>query len=542
VQTLPILGPKQGLIRLVSAFAAGASTALAFAPYGFWIIYPIALGLSLFLGKNLSPKQAFSHWLSFGFGSFVFGISWVHVSIDTFGGMPLMVSMSLMALLALYLALYPALAGYLMARLESHKNTSITKLSNLALFPALWVLTEWLRGWVMTGFPWLWAGYSQTQGPLSALASVIGALGLSFVIALVAASLAYASAKPKSLSQLLPSMSILAVLAICTWLTPKLEQTSPSGETVKVALVQGNIAQSMKWQPDALWPTMLKYMDLTRTNFDAEIIIWPEAAIPAPESLVGDFLANANQVASLNDSAIITGIISHSNKDFYNSLIVLGNHNEAVQESGDYTSANIQADADADVGVSVEPEAHKSRNEFRKHHLLPIGEFVPFGDLLRPIAPLFNLPMSSFTRGDYLQPNLNAVGYQISPAICYEIVFPEQVRANVNDDTDMLLTVSNDAWFGSSNGPLQHMEIAQMRAIEMGRPLLRGTNNGVTAVVDHHGVIQAKLPQFETGVLRAEVVLVTGQTWFHRIGQAPLLWLSALIAIGAAIIRRQSAN
>ncbi|MBB1268952.1 apolipoprotein N-acyltransferase [Shewanella sp. SR44-3] len=533
MQTLSTLGSNKSLLRLVSAFAAGASTALSFAPYGIWIIYPLALGLSLLLAKNLSPKQAFNHWLSFGFGSFVFGISWVHVSIDTFGGMPLIVSMSLMALLALYLALYPALAGYLMARLTNHKNTRIGKLSNLALFPALWVLTEWLRGWVMTGFPWLWAGYSQTQGPLSALASVIGALGLSFVIALVAASLAYACARPKSLSHLSPSIMILAVLAVCTWLTPKLEQVTPSGETVKVALVQGNIAQSMKWQPDALWPTMLKYMDLTRNNFDADIIIWPEAAIPAPESMVGDFLANANKVANLNDSAIITGIISHRQDEFYNSLIVLGNSNAKQQDSGDYLVARHFADANA------ETDATKGRNEFRKHHLLPIGEFVPFGDLLRPIAPLFNLPMSSFTRGNYLQPNLNAVGYQISPAICYEIVFPEQVRANVNDDTDMLLTVSNDAWFGSSNGPLQHMEIAQMRAIEMGRPLLRGTNNGVTAVVDHHGVIQAKLPQFETGVLRAEVVLVTGQTWFQRIGQAPLLWLCGLLVFAAALIRRQ---
>ena len=170
-------------------------------------------------------------------------------------------------------------------------------------------------------------------------------------------------------------------------------------------------------------------------------------------------------------------------------------------------------------------------NEFKKHHLLPIGEFVPFGDLLRPIAPFFNLPMSSFQRGDYTQKNLAAVGYHIAPAICYEIVFPEQVRASVTNQTDMLLTVSNDAWFGASNGPLQHMEIAQMRAIEMGKPLLRGTNNGVTAVVDPHGRITDAIAQFETGVLVANVALYKGETWFRKIGQLPLLILCGLLLL-----------
>ncbi|MGL4749983.1 MAG: apolipoprotein N-acyltransferase, partial [Shewanella sp.] len=248
------------------------------------------------------------------------------------------------------------------------------------------------------------------------------------------------------------------------------------------------------------------------------IIVWPEAAIPAPESMVQDFLDNANKVANLNHTSIITGIISRQQEDFYNSLIVLGNHNQKQQDSPDYES--------------------DGSNQFKKHHLLPIGEFVPFQALLRPIAPFFNLPMSSFARGDYQQPNLSALGHKVAPAICYEIAFPEQLRDSVNLGTDLLLTVSNDAWFGTSNGPLQHMEIAQMRAIELGRPLVRATNNGVTAVVDEHGNITAALPQFETGVLSATIPLVTGQTWFAKIGQTPLLILcGALLLVG--FIRRQ---
>lgn len=502
---------RLSVLRLVLAFILGASTALSFAPYSLWIIYPVAMALALWLSRSLTPKASFFHWLSFGFGCFAVGISWVHVSMDTFGGLPLAASVGLMALLALYLALYPALTGLGLAWFTRTNTPSLWR--NLLLFPALWVLTEWARGWVMTGFPWIWAGYSQTQGPLKELASIIGALGLSFLIAMLAGALALCFSKRyKSLLILLP------IIAAAAWVAPKLTQIQPTGESVKVALVQGNIPQSMKWEPEALWPTLLKYMDLSREHFDADIIVWPEAAIPAPESMVQDFLDNANKVANLNHTSIITGIISRQHDEFYNSLIVLGNHNQKQQDTPDYES--------------------DGSNQFKKHHLLPIGEFVPFEALLRPIAPFFNLPMSSFARGDYQQPNLSAVGHKIAPAICYEIAFPEQLRDSVNLGTDLLLTVSNDAWFGTSNGPLQHMEIAQMRAIELGRPLVRATNNGVTAVVDEKGNITAALPQFETGVLSATIPLVTGQTWFAKIGQTPLLLLcGAQLLVG--FIRRK---
>ncbi|PTA51060.1 apolipoprotein N-acyltransferase [Shewanella morhuae] len=501
-------------LRLILAFALGASTALSFAPYSIWIIYPFAMAIALWHSRMLSTKASFYYWLSFGFGCFAIGISWVHVSMDVFGGMPLIASVGLMALLALYLALYPALTGLVLSWLTKTCNNddsddSATKLSlwrNLALFPALWTLTEWARGWVMTGFPWLWAGYSQTQGPLKPLASIIGALGLSFVLAMLAGALALCFVKRyKSL------LFVLLACVLAVWITPTQSNIHPTGENVKVALVQGNIPQSMKWEPDALWPTLLKYMDLSREHLDADIIIWPEAAIPAPESMVQEFLDNANKVANLNHTSIITGIISHQNNKFYNSLIVLGNHNQKQQTGPDYEG--------------------DGSNQFKKHHLLPIGEFVPFEALLRPIAPFFNLPMSSFARGEYQQPNLSALGHKIAPAICYEIAFPEQLRDSVNLGTDILLTVSNDAWFGSSNGPLQHMEIAQMRAVELGRPLLRATNNGVTAVVDEHGNITASLPQFETGVLSATIPLVTGQTWFAKIGQTPLLIVCGLLVL-----------
>ena len=490
-------------IRLVLAYIAGASTALAFAPYSIWPVYLIAMVSTLHMSRNLSSKENFTVWLCFGFGCFSVGISWIHVSMAKFGGLPLIASIVLMSILALYLALYPALSGYLLQEL-SPKTAFIR---NILLFPVLWTITEWARGYVLTGFPWLWAGYSQTEGPIKDIASVIGALGLSYLIAMLAGALALCLQKHwQSLAVVVP------LLAIGTYLSPLISTVEPKGESVKVTLVQGNISQSMKWQPETLWPTMLKYMDLSRPELaDTDIFIWPEAAIPAGEAIVSDFLDNANNVANLNNSAIITGIISQQQNRFYNSLIVLGEHKNPEQ--------------------SLAGGTKDSHNQYNKHHLLPIGEFVPFESLLRPIAPLFNLPMSSFSRGEYQQANLKVLGHQIAPAICYEIAFSEQLRANVNENTELLLTVSNDAWFGRSNGPLQHMEIAQMRSIELGRPLVRATNNGVTAVVDAHGNITHRLPQFESGVLVADIQLMQGVTGFSKWGEWPILIWSSLLFI-----------
>ena len=492
-------------LHLVAAFLAGASCTLAFAPYNIWVILPFAFAFSLWQSNTFSAKSQFKYWLSFGFGYFAVGISWVHVSMSEYGGIPLIASMLLMALLALFFAIFPALAGYLSRKISGAKPSIF---HNLLLFPALWTGFEWLRGLGSYGFPWLWAGYSQTEGPLFALAPSIGALGLSYVLILIAGGIALAlQRKPFALIVIAP------IVAAVTWLSPMLSDIHETGKSFKLAMVQGNIPQSTKWQPEALWPTMIKYMDLTRDNFDADVIIWPEAAVPAPQidPNVAQFLATANQAATLNNSAIITGIIGLNDSEFYNQMIVLGNSQMKQQSHGDY--------------------AVNGDNQYKKHHLLPIGEFVPLQTLLRPIAPLFNLPMSSFTRGAYVQPDLKALGFHFTTAICYEIAFPEQVRANLKANSDVLLTVSNDAWFGKSIGPLQHMQIAQMRALELGRPLVRATNNGVTAVVDQHGKITSKLPQFETGVLRADIKLVKGETVFYRFGQWPILALCGFMLI-----------
>jgi len=510
-------------LQLLIAFAAGAICHFGIAPFDFQAIAVASISIlfaQLTLNNNINTKQHFLIGLSYGVGLFLAGLRWVHVSLDQYGGLPLPVTLALLCLLALYLAIFPALTSLAFAKLKRSERSI-----NALIFASLWILLEFARGKALTGFPWLWLGYSQTQGIFSQSAATIGALGLSFVVALVGALVV------NVLKRSLASGALLVVTLIAMSALSSIDRITISDKSINLALIQGNIEQTMKWQRDAMWPTIGTYMKLTRENFDADVIIWPEAAIPAVEAWVEDYLHAIDQEAKSNNSAIITGVIARKInrensdnkplKQHYNALITLGQSSNGDTEQMPYHDAHS--------------------NRYYKHQLLPIGEFVPFEDLLRPLAPLFNLPMSSFNRGDAVQPDLTAVGMTFTPAICYEITFSELVRANLKPDSDFIVTVSNDAWFGQSIGPHQHMQLAQMRAIELGRPVVRVTNNGITGVVNHRGEITARLPQFKQAVLRTDLHRVSGQTFYYQYGQSPVLWLSLLIVAFALLQRLRAA-
>lgn len=500
------------------SFLSGFLLVFAYAPFSLWWLTLILPSIMLYQIKDVSPKQAAKKIALFAFGWFSSGISWVHVSIDQFGGLPLIFSLLLMLALCAYLALFPTLAGYLTARIAKNKRL------NLWLFPSIWLLCEYLRSVVLTGFPWLSLGYSQIDSPLASFAPVIGEVGLTGIVLVINICFVkiycfyagFISNKNQTTPMVLSrkSLALPLTLLISIMLTSvvlaQVNWTELTGKTTKVALVQGNIAQSIKWQPEQEWPTMLKYLDLTRVNYDADLIVWPESAIPALEPAVQDYLDTVNRSAILNNSAIITGLINYNfeSKEYFNALLVLGKKN-TEDEQGYY---------------------YNHSNRYYKNHLLPIGEFVPFQELLRPIAPFFNLPMSSFTAGNYVQPNLVANNLHILPLNCFEIAFPTQLAANYTDDTDMILTVSNDAWFGDSHGPHQHFEIARMRALEFGRPLVRATNNGVTGMINHLGEVTAIAPQFEEVVLRGTVEFVKGDTPYSQWPNL-ILWLMILVPI-----------
>ncbi|MFV0576119.1 MAG: apolipoprotein N-acyltransferase [Vibrio sp.] len=483
---------------LLAAFI-GAATTLAFAPFAYWPIAILSPFILLLLLNNQSTKAGF--WIAFawGLGQFGTGINWVHVSIDTFGGMPKIASVTLMSLLVAYLALYPALFGGLLNRF--FKQTNARRI--LIAAPIIWLLTDWLRGWVMTGFPWLWLGYSQIDSPLNAFAPISGVESITLIIWLIAGSAALIVLQRKWQFIALPVVIFAAAFGLNKVQWVKLDPST----TTSFALIQGNISQKLKWLPSHRLPTLMKYSDLTRDNWGTDIIIWPEAAIPALESALPAFLTAMDKEAREQDSALITGVLMQNEMgQFYNNVLTIGK--DDGQDGYNYNTAK----------------------RYSKHHLLPFGEFVPFGDLLRPIAPFFNLPMSSFQRGDFVQPNITAHGRKLVVALCYEIIFSEQVRQNTTDNTDFILTLSNDAWFGHSIGPIQHMEIARMRALELGKPLIRATNNGVTAVTDYQGKIIKQVPQFETAVLKAEVTSTSGSTPYRTLGSW-LLYLWCVVGL-----------
>ncbi len=463
------------------------------------------LPLSFYLIAFQSDTVFRSAWC-FGFGYFGAGISWVHVSIADFGGLPLPASIALMVLLCAYLALF---YGAIFAFLRKYFPPQIWPLAIMLS----WLLMEWLRARVLSGFPWLSIAYSQTNSIFSSLFPLIGEIGLSALIVMVCMSLVVGIKHGKWLHASLPAL----VFATSALLLNNIQWTHANGESKSIALVQGNIAQSLRWDQAQDIITMRKYSELTQPLWGTDIIVWPEAAVPALESLVSDYITMLDERATEANTGFITGVVNYNAMTDvgYNSLLALG-----IDED----SNNV-------------PYALNHSKRFSKHHLLPIGEFVPFEDILRPLAPIFDLPMSSFSRGEYVQDNLIAKNTYFAPAICFEIAFPLQIAANLTPQTDAIITVSNDAWFGDSHGPHQHLQIAQARALEFGLPVIRATNNGVTAIINHKGEIQGELPQFEAAVLQSTLYLVDGETPYRQFGDFPI-WALALILFSAAIYLR----
>lgn len=496
---------------MIAALLLGGLMTIGYAPYSqWWIVLLCLIGLVYLLTKN-DNKLAFKLGFSFGLGWFGVGISWVHVSIADYGGLPLIGSIIIMVALCSYLALFPATAFWLLCRYFPRHLWPLS-------LPFIWLLIEWLRSWLFTGFPWLSLGYSQLSGPLSGWFPIVGEIGISAFIVLIASAVAcWLPKKNKKIASLI----IISALFISGWVLNKQSWVKPNGKSIKVAMVQGNIPQALRWTPEQDMPTMLKYKNMTAAHWDADIVIWPEAAVPKLELMAADYLHEMDQLATEHNSGLITGIVNYNfeTREAYNNLIVLGLKN--APDTSELTSVPTRY-------------YYAHDNRYAKHHLLPIGEFIPFENWIRGLAPIFDLPMSSFSRGAYQQQNLQAKGYFFAPALCFEIAFPNQIASNLYKQTNFIITVSNDAWFGHSHGPAQHMEIAQVRAKEFGLPVLRATNNGITGFIDHRGDIQSRLPQFDAAVLVDNVKLVSGHTPYRYLGNMPI-WFSALCGFVLAI-------
>lgn len=458
--------------------------------------FPLALALPavLFaLWLSGSPGRAAWRGFLFGAGTFGVGTSWVYVSLHHYGNMPVALAGLTVALFTAALAAFPAAVGWVQARLARARDWRHT----LLLVPALWVLAEWTRGWILTGFPWLNLGYSQVPGPLAGLAPWVGVYGVSWATALSAALIVQGVRERRHLlTRYLPA---LALLWGVTALAGKVSWSEPAGDPLRVALVQANIPLALKWREEYRRSILERYAALSASVRAADLIIWPEAAMPAYlDEIDPAFLERLRTRAENEGSDFLVGVVERDRARgaFYNSVVSIG----------------------ATPGV------------YRKQHLVPLGEYLPFKPIMHWLLDYLEIPMSDFSSGSRDQPPLRAAGHRIGVSVCYEDAFGQEVIRQL-PAAHVLVNVSEEAWFGDSLAPHQRMQMAQMRALESARFMLRAANTGPSGVIDPHGRVRARTPQFERYVLTAEIQPLTGSSPYVRLGNWPVVTAAAVLVL-----------
>lgn len=487
------------LRRAVLAMLAGGVSVLAFAPFGAFPLAFVSLAVLVWLLERESrPRKGFLLGFAWGLGAFLLGVSWLYIALNRYGGVPAPVAALAILLFCTYLAVYPALAAALFVRLRRGGP-----FAHAALFAGLWLVAEWLRGWVFTGFPWLAIGYSQTPpSPLAGYLPVIGVHGVGGLVAFASALLAFVPLR--ALARAGRMLAPIVLVLLLGALLGRIAWTTPSGEPLRVALVQTNIEQGLKWEPGMLAQWLEVNADLAAGS-DAELVVLPETTLPLlVEQLPQGYLEHLAAGARSRDGDLIVGVFDRDAQGrIFNAAISLG------------------------TGPA---------QWYAKQHLVPFGEYSP--PLFGWFYSLAEIPMSDQTPGPRDQRPMRLGEQSIALNICYEDLFGRVIRRSLPEAT-LLLNISNLAWYGRSLAQPQHLQIARVRAIETGRTMLRSTNTGMTAIVHPDGSVAGVLPQFERGVLEMEVRGYQGLTPFARWGDGTAL-LFALCALALGLRRRRT--
>jgi apolipoprotein N-acyltransferase len=483
---------------IAAALAGGAVTVAGFAPVAAYpLVFLTLAGLLVLWLRARTPSHAL--WIGFAFGAGLFGAgaSWVYISLHDFGAMPAPLAALATVIYCAILALYPAAAGWCLASLQVGRVAA-----SVAAFPASWVFFEWMRGWMFTGVPWLAIGYSQVDSPLSGFGPVLGVYGVSFATVLCV-GLVVAAVSGERRNRIACGAALVAVFGVGAALKT-IAWTSPRGEPVSVALLQGNISQDLKFQAERYAKTLAIYRHLIESS-RAQLVVLPETAIPRfLDAVDPGYLREIARIAVERNADVLIGVpIRDPDGRYFNSVISLG----------------------------VSPT-----QRYDKSHLVPFGEFVPPG--LRWMVKTLSIPLSDFSSGPGNARPLAIAGQLVAPNICWEDAFGEEIIRALPEAT-LLVNVSNVAWFGDSLAPGQHLQIARMRAIEAGRTMLRATNTGVTAIIDPGGKVVASLPQFTEGVLAGEARGHVGASPYVRLGNMPIVIASVLLLSGLAFVRRR---
>ena len=497
------------------ALAAGACAVFAFAPFGAPPVAAAALATLFFLWQS-APTAHAGAWQGFAFGLGLFGagVSWVYVALETFGGMPAPLAAVATAGFVAYLALWPALAGWAVARF-----TPAGSGARLLAAAAAWTLAEWLRGWVLSGFPWLAVGNAVLLPdgalPLAGFAPVGGVFLVSLAVALTAAALAalaaaLADARPRQAAAMLAGIAVVAAAGAGL---ARIEWTRAAGDPVAVSLVQGNVSQAQKFDP-AFRPKNFELYERLVGLSRGRIVVLPESAFPQyADEIPGDVFTRLADVGRARGGGVLVGLftadpprVPGEGERIHNSVISVG---------------------------AAPPQL------YRKRHLVPFGETIP----AKPVTGWFinrvlAIPLADQTPGPADQPPFEIAGQRLAVNICYEDVFGAELAGSARAAT-ILVNVTNDAWYGRSIAARQHNQIAAMRALESGRPMLRATNTGITSAIGHDGRVLAELPWFKAGILEVDIAGRTGDTPYLRFGDAPAALLAAVLFLLALALGRR---
>lgn len=479
--------------NLLLAVGAGALVPLGFSPLDWWPLTLPSVALFYVLLKDTTPRRAATLSWCYGFGLFGVGASWVYVSIHDYGLAPPAIAGLLTLLFVAGLAFLTVLQGWAYRRFGAARHP-------VTGFAACWVLGEWLRAWLLTGFPWLYLGSAHVTTLLSGVAPLFGVLGISFILALSAALLGECWLRYRKLPSL-PQLgrSHLPTALVLLWVLASVPRnvswTEPAG-SFEVAVVQANIPQDLKFEQNAFENNLRTQTELSADLWGKDLVVWSETALPLRYDASSPIISGLDSLGDRTGTTLLTGVFGSTDAGTHNSIVALGN------------------------GSGI----------WHKRKLVPFGEYTPLQPLSTGVLDLFNLPMSALTPGPRVQGQVLAGGHVVAPFICYEVVYPDFVRRQARD-AELLVTISNDTWFGSSWGPPQHLQMAAMRARENGRSLVRATNNGISALIDARGEVVARAPQFEPTTLSGTVELFTGRTPWSRWGDWPLLMLCGLLLL-----------
>lgn len=492
----------QTRLALWLALPAGAAVALAFAPFGWWPIAILCTAYLFLLWERATPRRAAKAGFLFTAGTFGAGTYWLYHSIYEIGRAPLPLTLFAMLALVAIMAAYTALVGYSLARWVRVQGV----VRWLIILPASIVLLEWFRGWFLSGFPWLALGYTQLDTPLAGLAPVGGVYTLTAATAACAGAivaLVFGDARARIIA-----LCVVAAIWIAGVVLWGREWTRPIREPVSVAIVQGAVPQEMKWDQEQFEATLDLYRSLTEPHLGAKIILWPESALAAPVHMLGDFLGPQWLAARSSGSSLVLGQLRRDPQRlevYYNAVLALD----------------------------------KEPQWYAKRRLVPLSEYFPVPEFVSDWLRGLDLPYSGFEAGGADQHALDAGGEKLGTSICYEDAYASD-QLGVLREATLLVNVTNDAWFGESTAAYQHLQITRMRALEAGRTMLRAANDGVSAIIDPLGRIEQTLPRFQPGVLTGTVQPRTGLTPYAKVGNWPIVLLSAAAILIALLMQRSA--